>query len=149
NDSKTASLLYGGTSFLYNSIISGYIAAGNSQLALTLPSATSLLEDKNVIHLKDASAFFVSLLITKPFEKKCVAFFLFPGSTAISQLKSAFSLKVGNAQDPVTIIPNLPEMKRSQSPIPAIWASVGITLYFNTLSTIYCKVSMFSGLFTV
>jgi len=54
--------------------------------------------ERKLIHLKAASTFFESLLIARPFAKKCVALLVLPGSTAMSQLKSQLSLNVEKAQ---------------------------------------------------
>ena len=82
--------------------------------------------------------------------KKKVLLSLKPGSTVISQSKSHCSVKVWNPQMPLTSMPSLPSLNRSQSPRPAMSSALGITRSSpRTRASMASSTATFSGVLTV
>lgn len=123
--SNTAARFAGGVTSRYWVSLLWSAMVGSSQLASRRSCTMSGSEP--MASMNFAAASFLSLEGETQFTlaKKKVLFVAKPGSTTMSQSKPHFSVKVGNAQMPVMIMPSLPSVNRSQSPRPAISSAVG------------------------
>src|SRR5690349_515605 len=129
SESNTAWRFAGLPALRYADSLASSAIGGSSHAEASRVVTIASEDDRKASHFCAASLFLLALLTTTPLVNMADAFWVFPGSTAMSQAKGTFVNEL-NVQMPVWSMASFPALKRlvSKSGVPAPSLSVGMVL---------------------